>query len=118
MPRPNQLQAQGVMQDHPLEVALFNNTGPVTFIWLVVRVWLGWQWAQAGWEKLQNAQWMDGTQLAGFWKGSIAASQGAHPSVAFNWYADFLKTLATGHAESWFAPLVAYGELLSGICLI
>ena len=118
MARTNQLEAQGVMQDHPIEIALFNKTGPITFLWLVIRLYLGWAWVQAGWEKFQNPQWMDGTQLAGFWAGAIKNASGAHPTVGFDWYANFLQTLANGHAQTWFAPLVATGELLAGIGLI
>ena len=118
MARPNQIEAQGVMQDHPLEVKLFNSTGPITFLWLILRVYLGWQWAEAGWEKLQNPKWMDGTSLAGFWKGSIASYGQPHSNVAFDWYAGFLNNLAGANAQTWFAPLVAYGEFLAGICLI
>jgi thiosulfate dehydrogenase [quinone] large subunit len=106
------------MQDHPIEVKLFNNTGLITFLWLIIRVYLGWQWLEAGWEKLQNPKWMDGTSLAGFWAGAIKNSQGAHPTVGFDWYAGFLNNLAGANAQTWFAPLVAYGEFLAGICLI
>jgi len=118
MARLNQIEAQGVMQDHPIEVKLFNSTGPITFLWLILRLYLGWQWLDAGWEKLQNPKWMDGTSLAGFWAGAIKNSQGAHPTVGFDWYAGFLNNLAGAHAQTWFAPLVAYSEFLAGICLI
>lgn len=120
MARSNQIQAQGVMQDHPLEIALFNSTGPVTFVWLILRLYLGWQWLNAGWEKItaDNGAWMTGKSLAGFWAGAIKNSQGAHASVAFDWYAGFLNNLVSSHAETWFAPLVAYGEMLAGVCLI
>lgn len=118
MARPNQLIAQGVLQDHPLEVQLFHSTGPVTFFWLLIRVYLGWEWLQAGLEKFQNPKWMDGTQLAGFWQGAIKNSSGAHPTVGFDWYAKFLQGLLDGNTQTWFAPLVATGEFLAGVCLI
>ena len=118
MARSTTRDAQGIMQDHPLEIKLFNNTGPITFFWLAIRLWLGWQWAQAGLEKIQNPKWMDGTALAGFWKGSIASYGQPHSNVAFDWYAGFLKNLADSSAQTWFAPIVAYGELLGGIALI
>ena len=118
MARAAQTAAQGVMEDHPLEIKLFNNTGPITFLWLVIRVWLGWEWVQAGWEKFQNPNWMNGTSLLGFWNGAIKNSTGAHPTVGFDWYASFLQGLVTAQAQTWFAPLVAAGEFLAGICLI
>ena len=118
MARTNIVEAEGVMQDHPLEIKLFNNTGIITFLWLAVRLYLGYQWIEAGWEKFQSAKWMDGTSLLGFWQGAIKNSTGAHPTVGFDWYASFLQGLVDSHAQTWFAPLVATGELLAGIALI
>ena len=118
MARTNQVSAQGVMQDHPVEVALFHNTGPITFLWLVVRLYLGWQWLQAGTEKLGSDAWMNGTSLGGFWANSVKSYGQPHSNVAFDWYAGFLSNLANAHAQTWFAPLVAAGETLAGICLI
>src|SRR3954451_23725917 len=60
-----------ILRDHPVEVALFNSTGFITFVWLAVRVWLGVQWIRFGWEKLSNPQWMDGTKISGFWRTSL-----------------------------------------------
>jgi thiosulfate dehydrogenase [quinone] large subunit len=114
----NPFLARGVVQDHPIEVQLFHSTGLITVFWLLVRLWLGWQWLTAGWDKIQNPNWMNGKGLAGFWQGAIANSTSDHPALAFGWYADFLRNLAAGHAETWFAPLVAYAEVLVGICLI
>jgi thiosulfate dehydrogenase [quinone] large subunit len=110
--------AYRTLKEHPLELALFNNTGVITLAWLMVRLWLGFQWAQAGWEKLQNPKWMDGTSLLGFWSGSIAQFGKPHSGVAFDWYAGFLNNLVSGHSQIWFAPMVAYAEFLGGIALI
>ncbi|HMA34968.1 MAG TPA: DoxX family protein [Chloroflexia bacterium] len=118
MARTNQTLAQGVLQDHPLEVQLFHSTGPITWLWLAIRLWLGWQWVQAGFEKFQNPKWMDGSALAGFWQGAIKNAAAPHSNVGFDWYAGFLNNLLGSHAQTWFAPLVAAGELLAGICLI
>lgn len=110
--------ADTTLKDHPVEIALFNKTGVVTFVWLAIRLWLGFQWAQAGWEKLQNPKWMDGTSLLGFWKGSIASYGQPHSNVAYDWYAGFLNNLVGGHTQTWFAPFVAYAEFLGGIALM
>ncbi len=87
-------------------------------MWLIVRLYLGWQWAQAGWEKLANPKWMDGTSLLGFWKGSVASYGQPHSGVAFDWYAGFLNNLVNSNSQVWFAPLVAFGEFLGGIALM
>jgi thiosulfate dehydrogenase [quinone] large subunit len=38
--------------------------------------------------------------------------------VAYDWYAGFLNNLVGSNAQTWFAPLVAFGEFLGGIALI
>src|SRR5689334_17131712 len=43
-----QTPARTILRDHPVEVALFNSTGFITFVWLAVRVWLGVQWIRFG----------------------------------------------------------------------
>ncbi|HUS16847.1 MAG TPA: DoxX family membrane protein [Chloroflexia bacterium] len=118
MARRNQWVAQGVLQDHPIEVTLFDSTGPITIAWLAIRLWLGFQWLAGGWEKLQSADWMGGKSLAGFWQGAISAYGKPHSNVAFDWFVGFLQNLANAHAETWFAPLVAYGEFLGGLALM
>jgi thiosulfate dehydrogenase [quinone] large subunit len=107
-----------VFRGHLLEVALFNNTGPIAILWLVIRLWLGFQWAQAGWQKLGNLQWMDGTKISDFWKTSLAQYGKPNSNVAFDWYAGFLKGLQDSGAQTWFAPLIAWAEFLGGIALM
>lgn len=112
------LQGQGTYEDHPVESFLFKSTGPITFLWLVIRLWLGWQWLEAGWEKLGNSKWMDGTSLLGFWNNSVSQVGKPHSPVAFDWYGNFLNGLVSNHAQTWFAPLVAWGEFLGGAALM
>jgi thiosulfate dehydrogenase (quinone) large subunit len=88
------------------------------WIWLVARLWLGYEWLHAGWEKLQSPAWMDGGKaLQGFVKGAIAASnEPEHPQVAYGWWVNFLGWVSDN--ASWMAKLVAVGETAIGICLI
>src|SRR5215211_6565988 len=103
--------AQGMTtqkRDESLEVRLFRSASLITVVWLLIRVWLGVQWVAVGLEKLQNPHWMDGTILAGFWQGAVAAHEGPHPAVAYDWYAGLLQTLLAQNAQTWFAGVVAY----------
>ena len=60
-----------VIADPPLAVFLFSNTRMAWF-WLILRVYLGWQWVNAGWGKFNNPAWMDGgTALKGFWTNPV-----------------------------------------------
>jgi thiosulfate dehydrogenase (quinone) large subunit len=87
-------------------------------VWLAIRVWLGFQWAQAGWMKLNNPEWMSGAKIGAYWQGSLADYGKPNSDVAYDWYASFLKQLMDSGSQSWFAPLIAWGELLGGIALI
>ena len=88
------------------------------WIWLVARLWLGYEWLHAGWEKVRSPAWMDGGKaLQGFIKGAIAAAnEPEHPQVAYGWWVNFLEWVSDN--ASWMAKLVAIGETVIGICLI
>ncbi len=89
------------------------------WLWLIVRLYVGWQWLEAGWSKLHSAAWIGskaGTGLAGFIQGALAKTGGAHPDVQ-GWYGWFLRTAVLPHATTW-GYVVAIGEFLVGVSLI
>jgi thiosulfate dehydrogenase [quinone] large subunit len=88
------------------------------WIWLVVRLWLGYEWLHAGWEKVTSPAWMDGGKaLKGFAAGAIASSKDpAHPQVAYSWWVSFLHWISDN--ASWMAKLISVGEVVIGIALI
>ncbi len=97
---------------------LFSDTR-ASWLWFLVRIYVGWQWLVAGWEKVINPVWVGdkaGVAISGFLTNSLTKTTGAHPSVA-GWYADFIKTIALPNAEI-FSYLVSFGELFVGIALI
>jgi len=101
-----------------LSVLLFADTR-LSFIWLLVRLYVGWQWFMAGFEKVQNPVWVgekSGVALQGFLSGALAKTSGPHPDVQ-SWYAQFLSGFVMHNAAA-FSYLVSYGELLVGIALI
>ncbi len=88
-------------------------------LWLLIRVYVGYQWLQAGWEKIINPTWVGGkagSALTGFIDNALTKTIGNHPAVQ-NWYALFLKTVVLSH-PTLFSYLVAYGELAVGVGLI
>lgn len=90
-----------------------------SILWTVLRVWLGYEWLSAGWEKVTGGGWIGstaGTGITGFLKGAMAKAGGAHPAVQ-SWYAGFIKSVALPNAVT-FSYLVAFGEILVGISLI
>jgi len=90
-----------------------------SWIWLVLRVYLGWQWVVAGYEKVINPVWVGphaGAAVTGFVIGALKKVEGAHPDVSY-WYALWLKDVVLPNA-SFFSHLVAFGEFAVGIGLI
>jgi thiosulfate dehydrogenase [quinone] large subunit len=97
---------------------LFSNTRAGLF-WLPIRIFLGFEWAVAGWHKFSGTGWMDGgAPLLGYWQHAVAIpAQGSAP-VTFDWYRAFLQFLIDNHAQGWFAVLITLGELAVGIALL
>ncbi|MFZ5992506.1 MAG: DoxX family membrane protein [Deinococcota bacterium] len=99
---------------------LFADTRLAPF-WLVLRVYLGWQWLEAGWGKLTNPAgvWVGekaGVAVTGFLKGALTKTTGEHPDVT-GWYAWFISNVALPNAKV-FSYLVVFGEILVGLALI
>ncbi|MGD2052458.1 MAG: DoxX family protein [Acidimicrobiia bacterium] len=141
-------------EEPPIAKTVFASS-KVAWIWLIVRLWVGWEWFSAGWEKVfggaitwkvwdwgnaaysltgtGNIGWVrsgtvvaaDGTEtvrgvgdaVAGFAAGAVNNSQGAHPSVAFSWYVEFLKWVQHT-AYPVIGPVVAIAEVVIGVALI
>jgi thiosulfate dehydrogenase (quinone) large subunit len=117
-----------MVEESPIAHFFFGDTR-MAWLWLIVRVYLGWEWLQAGWEKVTNpaGAWVGdqaGTALTGFLQGALKktaascppAPAACHADVA-NWYASFINTFALPNAH-FMSYLVAYGEILVGLALI
>ncbi|MCG7344159.1 DoxX family membrane protein [Sporosarcina sp. ACRSL] len=106
-----------VVPENPVSRFLFSDTRSA-FIWLVIRLYVGYAWLKAGWGKVTSDAWTGehaGTALQGFIKGALAkAQEGGDVS---GWYASFLENTVLPNAEL-FSFFVAYGELLVGLGLI
>lgn len=101
-----------------LSKLLFSDTR-FSWIWLILRVYVGWEWLTAGWGKVNNPAWVGpnaGSAVKGFLMGALEKTSGPHPDVNF-WYAEFIKNTAIPNV-SLFSHTVAYGELLVGVALI
>lgn len=106
------------IEDPPIARFLFSDTRFAWF-WLILRLYTGYEWFVAGWEKVINPKWVGaqaGTALAGFVKNALTLTTGPHPSVQ-PFYANFLQTLVLPNAAFW-SYIVAFGELAVGLGLI
>jgi len=106
------------VQDPPLVQRLLNDPR-AGWLWVLPRIWLGWQWFEAGSHKVVDPKWTQtGEALQGFWARAVSIPETGRPAITFEWYRAFLQTLLDTEAYTWFAKVVAYGELLIGVALI
>lgn len=121
------------IEEPPVARFLFADTR-MGWLWLLVRLYVGYEWFTAGIEKLfgrsiafdsfgevaKGGPWVfsghDGAAMAGFATGALKLATGAHPSVQ-GWYAWFLQNVVLPNAGV-FAYLITFGEILVGLGLI
>ncbi len=107
-----------VIEDPPIAKFLFTDVR-AAWIWLPIRLWLGWQWVEAGLHKVEDPKWTQtGEALKAYWTRAVAIPETGRPAITFDWYRDFINGLLQSNSHTWFGPLVAWGELLVGIGLI
>lgn len=107
-----------VIQDPPIAQFLFADPR-AAWLWLPLRLWMGYRWLNSGLGKIDDPAWMDGgTALRGFWEAAVAVPETGNPPVAFDWYRGFLQALLDADAYTWFAKLIAVSETLFGVLLI
>lgn len=107
-----------VIQGPPFIMQLFSDTR-FAWLWLVLRVWLGYKWIDAASHKITSPAWVQtGDALKGFWLNQLAVPEGGRPLIAFDWYRSFIQLMVDAQAYTWFSKVVVAGELLIGIALI
>ncbi len=116
----NRLTTHPQQAEDPKLVRFLLGDTRVAIFFLIVRVYLGWQWLEAGRHKLFDPTWMEtGTALQGYWTRAIAVPKPpARAAITYGWYRDFLQFMLDHSWYTWFAKLVAIGETLVGIALI
>ena len=105
--------------DPPLARFLFQDTRAAA-LWLPIRLFVGWDWLEAGWHKFQTPAWLDtGTALQGFWKSAVAVpAPPAHAAITYDWWRAFLQFLLDTQAYTWFGKVIVFGELAVGLGMI
>lgn len=105
-----------VFEDPPVAKRLLNDPR-LAWIWLPLRLYLGWAWYQAGSHKVTDPRWMQtGEALRGYWENALRVEP--RPVIAVDWYRSFIQYLVDTEAYTWFAKLIAVGEVAIGIALI
>jgi thiosulfate dehydrogenase [quinone] large subunit len=88
-------------------------------VWLLLRLWLGYEWLLHAWGKLSDPAWIGseaGAAVSGFAQGALQQTTGEFPQVT-GWYAGFLENVVMPNA-TLFSYLVVFGEILVGVGLI
>jgi thiosulfate dehydrogenase [quinone] large subunit len=91
-------------------------------LWLVARLWLGYQWLSAGYQKLWGSEkaafWYGGgAGVKGFSTAGVAGSATGKSGASYGWWAGFLHNFVIPNS-SWIAKLVTLSELTIGVLLI
>jgi thiosulfate dehydrogenase (quinone) large subunit len=91
-------------------------------LWLVARLWLGYGWLNAGYQKLwgsENAAFWNGGGAAvkGFASAGVAGSKAGHGGASYGWFAAFLHGFVIPNA-SWIARAITLSELVIGALLL
>lgn len=111
------------LRDPGLFRAIFSNTW-LAPLWMLVRLYLGYQWLLAGSHKVWGeGRWIavpgpDGLALKGFWERQTAIPDQGRPPISFDWYRDFLTFMLDHEWYGWFSWVIAIGEVAVGIALI
>ncbi len=118
-----QVSRHTVIADPPIARFLFADTR-MALVWLLVRVYVGWAWLDAGWHKVLDTgaktnYIIDGQGILAFWQriAAIPAAP-AKPTITYDWYRSFIQWLIDIHAENLMGKLIAFGETAVGLGLI
>jgi len=112
-----------VIADPPLARFLFSDTR-MALVWLLVRVYVGWSFLEAGWHKVQDTTATgnyiyDGAGILAFWKRiALVPAAPAKPVITFDWYRSYIQFMIDNHWEGFFGKLIAFGETAVGLGLI
>lgn len=114
---------QTIIADPPLAKFLFSDTR-MAIVWLVVRLYVGFSWIDAGWHKIidtgaKTNYIIDGQGILAFWQriAAIPAAP-AKPAITYDWYRGFIQFLIDSHAEVVMGKVIAFGETSVGVALI
>jgi thiosulfate dehydrogenase (quinone) large subunit len=101
-------------------VSAFFKGAKGSWIWLIIRLYMGYQWFEGGWHKLTGAAPFS---AEGFIKGGIAKiiapanAPATFKPITAEWWGHFLQNFALPNIKL-FNFMVLTGELLVGISLI
>lgn len=109
--------AETTVTDPPFIYTLFNTTA-FAWLWLLLRLFVGWQWLSAGWGKLSGGVWGTGAPLKGFWEHALATDASGKSAITYDWYHAYIQFMYDHGWYTWFSHVVMWGEILIGLGII
>jgi thiosulfate dehydrogenase (quinone) large subunit len=85
--------------------------------YLGLRLFLAWEWLEAGLHKVTDPAWVDtGLAIRAYWERAVALpAPPARPPITYPAYRSFIQFMLDNNWHTWFADLVAWGEVLIGL---
>lgn len=88
-------------------------------LYLGIRLFLGYEWIDSARGKLESADWMStGEALRAYWDRAVQQPEQGRPPITYAAYRSLIEYMLENEWYTWFAKLVAIGELLIGIGLL
>jgi thiosulfate dehydrogenase [quinone] large subunit len=108
-----------LLQDPPVARFLFQSRA-ASWLWLVVRLFVGYQFLTSGWGKLSGGKWLDGSgsTILAYWQNAVNIPATGRPLITYDWYRGFLQFMIDTNSAPWFSYVVVFGELAVGVGLI
>lgn len=110
---------EGQIHDPVWWKLLLGNTY-LAVLWLPLRFYVGQAWLTAGEHKVRDDAWMSGgSALEGYWTGALTVNETTGQTrITYAWFQDFIQYMLDNNWATWFAKLVAVGEVLVGLGLL
>ncbi len=87
-------------------------------LWLGIRIYLGLEWLNAGYHKLDTPAWRNGDSLKGYWTGAVAIPETGSPKINYALWRDTVQYMLDHKWYEWFNWIIMIGEVLVGLGLI
>ena len=104
--------------DDPVSWKLLLGNVYFALLWLPLRFFVGREWLSAGEHKVRDDAWGTGASLQGYWERAVAVPEEGRPAITYGWYRDLLQYMLDHEWYTWFADVIAWGEVLVGIGLL
>jgi thiosulfate dehydrogenase (quinone) large subunit len=108
-----------LLQDPPIARFLFQSSA-ASWLWLIVRLFVGYQFLVSGWGKLTGGKWLDGSgsSILAYWQNAVNIPETGKSLITYDWYRGFLQFMIDTHSAPWFSYVIVFGEIAVGLGLI